>query len=193
MFKLPIAVLVITLFLACNISSATNTSDKVALDLALLPCKGTYALCYYAKCKLNDDGTADCGCVLFSKKDSYSFVNINHIYPIALREETLAKCPNGLASCLHNDAPICQAMQSHLMSTFNTGEPLFNFSGTQACGNGKYANCMTALCEEKVAFDGSPITCKCRVIEGDHTIAKTSHSNCELARGMVWSGVPISD
>lgn len=178
--------------IACGISSAAIPAPKVPEELALVPCKGTYALCYYAKCKLNDDGTADCGCVLFNEGDSYSFVNVNHIYPTALQEETLAKCPNGLASCLHNDAPICQAMQSTLMSTFNTGEPLFNFVGTLPCGKGKFANCMTALCKEKVAFDGSPITCKCRVREEDFTIAKTSNNSCKLPAGIVWSGVPIS-
>lgn len=192
MFKLPISIITIILCIAkCSISFAALV-DKVPVDLAFVPCKGAYALCYYAKCKLNTDGTADCGCILFNEADGYSFVNVNHIYPAELQAETLAACPNGMASCLHGEAPICHTMQSKLMSTFNTGEPLFKFAGAHACGKGKFANCMTALCEKKVAFDGSPITCKCRVRDGDFAIAKTSNSDCKLPVGMVWSGVPVS-
>lgn len=192
MLKLLTVIITITLcMIKCNISFAHIPTSQVPLDLALVPCNGTYALCYYAKCKLNTDGTADCGCVLFNEKDSYSFVNVNHIYPQSLQDATLEKCPNGLASCLHNEAPICQTMQTKLMSTFNTGEPLFKFAGSYTCSKGKFANCMTAVCEEKMAFDGSPITCKCRIHEENFTIAKTNNSSCELPVGIVWSGVPI--
>jgi len=178
------------LLLAVSVAAFAIEETKIPLPFAFVPCKGTYVLCYYAKCKLNNDGTASCGCRLFNDKNSFSLIEINNIFPESLKKETLDKCPNGLASCPSGDAPICQTMQNSLMSTFSSGDPVYHYEGAMACGTGKYANCMTALCEDKVAFDGSPITCTCRVRESEFEIAKTKNNDCKLPSGMVWSGNP---
>lgn len=176
------------LLLISFLALCLNSYASVPLNLALVPCKGTYALCYYAKCKLNADGTASCGCHKFDDKNTYSFVDVNHIYPPELQEDTLKQCPYGLASCPNFDAPICQKLQGELLSTFNVGTPIFHFVGTKQCGMGKFADCMTAKCEQKTAFDGSPITCTCRVVEAEYDIAKTDDATCKLENGLIWSG-----
>lgn len=169
--------------------AAENTT--VPTELKFVPCKGAYVLCYYAKCKLNDNGTASCGCVLFNDEENYSFVNVNDIYSKSLKQETLAKCPNGLASCPSGEAPICQTMQTTLMSTFSLGNPVFHFDGIKICAKGKFANCMTSHCEQKTSFDGSPITCTCKIEDDEFSIAKTNDNDCSTTKGLIWSGVPI--
>lgn len=186
-YFLVCAVVFLIVFLYLN---TQEPFQEVPEDLAFVQCDGKYALCYYAKCKMNADGTADCGCHEF---DGISLVDVNNIVPKSLRAETQKACPNGLASCPKaNIAPICNKINSRLTSTFNTGAPMFEFEGSQECTNGQYANCMTADCERKTAFDGSPITCRCRVESANnYTIAKNPGIGCKnLPKGMVWSGVP---
>ncbi len=79
-------------------------------------------------------------------------------------------------------------MKEELLSTFNVGEPTFQFNGTLQCGRGKFANCMTAKCTKETAFDGSPITCMCRVEEDEFSIAKAGDATCQLPQNLLWSG-----
>ncbi len=165
---------------------------SVPQNMVFVPCEGDYALCYYAKCKLNGDGTADCGCQDFNGP---SFVDVDNIIPPDVKEATKRSCPYGLVSCPYmNKAPVCEYVNSHLghpdglISTFSSGAPKFIFEGTQSCPANPYANCMTAQCKREIAWDGSPVTCRCPVGYDKHTIAKGVGS-CQQ-EDSIWSGVP---
>ena len=163
---------------------------SVPQNMVFVPCKGDYALCYYAKCKLNEDGTSDCGCQEFS---GTSFVDVNNIIPPDVKEAVRISCPYGLISCPRiNESPVCDYVNQNnpygLISTFNSGNPKFKFEGTWPCPVGAYANCMTAQCKKETAWDGSPITCRCPVQYGKHTIAK-GVGTCQQSDS-IWSGVP---
>ena len=174
-----------------NIDDFTMTAITMApipQNMVFVPCEGEYALCYYAKCKLRSDGSAECGCEEF---DDISFVDVTSIIPDDVREETKEKCPYGLTSCpCINQAPVCDYVNSELTSTFSLGAPLFDFSGTKLCPAGKYANCMTAHCTRETAWDGSSVTCVCPVEDAVHTIANGANS-CDLGENIIWSGVPV--
>ena len=172
-----------------NKSNFPATSTSIPQNMVFVPCKGEYALCYYAKCRLNDNGTAECGCREFK---GTSFVDVTQIIPPDVKEETKKECPYGLTSCPKiNEAPVCDYVNTNLTSTFSLGEPIFDFSGTQTCPSGKYANCMTAQCTRKEAWDGSPISCVCQVENSKHTIAH-GVGPCNLDKDIIWSGVPIT-
>ncbi len=175
-----------------NFGSGDIGMTSVPQNMVFVPCEGDYALCYYAKCKLNGDGTADCGCQEFN---GTSFVDVNNIIPSDIREDTKRSCPYGLVSCPYmNEAPVCSYVNSSspygLTSTFSSGAPKFTFEGTQSCPAGPYANCMTAQCKRKTAWDGSPVTCRCPVGYDKHTIAK-GVGDCQQ-KDSIWSGVPDS-
>ena len=177
-----------------NFGSGDTGLASVPQNMVFVPCEGDYALCYYAKCKLNGDGTADCGCQEFNGP---SFVDVNNIIPPDVKEATKRSCPYGLISCPHmNEAPVCDYVNrsdysdqpAGLISTFSSGAPKFIFEGTQSCPADPYANCMTAQCKRETAWDGSPVTCRCPVGYDKHTIAKGVGS-CQREDG-IWSGVP---
>ncbi len=181
-----------------NFGPGDKGLDSVPQNMVFVPCEGDYALCYYAKCKLNGDGTAECGCQEFNGP---SFVDVNNIIPPHVKDATKRSCPYGLVSCPYmNEAPVCDYVNrskhsgssnyqpSELVSTFNTGAPKFIFEGTQSCPAGPYANCMTAQCKREIAWDGSPVTCRCPVGYDKHTIANGVGS-CQQEDG-IWSAVP---
>lgn len=191
---LIIIVAIVIIFIAVaygtsvNKSNSSTTSSSIPQNMVFVPCKGEYALCYYAKCKLNNNGTAECGCREFK---GTSFVDVTQIIPPDIKEETKKKCPYGLTSCPNkNEAPVCDYVNTDLTSTFSLGEPIFEFSGTQTCPSGKYANCMTAQCTRDEAWDGSPVSCICQVEKDEHTIAN-GVGPCTLGEDIIWSGVPI--
>ena len=174
--------------------------------LGMLKCEMPYALCYYAKCKPIPSTTeAECGCAGFPDGGT-SFVYIEAIRNTAAKEETFKQCPAGIASCdgdsPETTAPICKRIAEHtlypdqkpdLISTFSTGAPKFKYQGVKGCGKGLYADCMTAPCFNRKAWDGSPVTCKCSVLCAEYTIAEATPSpNCELPEGNLWSGSPAS-
>ncbi len=193
MINLTIILIIIVIVIAVILIRNTENFEpkdvglaSVPQNMVFVPCEGDYALCYYAKCKLNDDGTADCGCQEFNGP---SFVDVDNIIPSDVKEANKRSCPYGLVSCPHmNEAPVCDYVNSGLTSTFSSGAPKFTFEGTQTCPSGPYANCMTAQCKRETAWDGSPVTCRCPVGYDKHTIAKGVGS-CQQ-EDSIWSGVP---
>ncbi len=172
--------------------------------LGMLKCEVPYALCYYAKCKaIPGTAKAECGCAGFPDGGT-SFVYLEAVKDAAAKKLTFEKCPAGLASCdgdsPETTAPICKQIAEHalypeqkpdLISTFSTGTPKFEYHGVKRCGLGLYADCMTAPCFIRKAWDGSPVTCECSVLCGEYTIAQATPSpSCELTEGNLWSGAP---
>ena len=207
MFNLTVILIIIVIIIAVLLIRSTESFgpgrtcealDSIPQNMVFVPCEGDYALCYYAKCKLNADGTADCGCQEFN---GTSFVDVNNIIPPDVKEATKGSCPYGLVSCPYmNEAPVCDYVNQNtgLISTFSSGDPTYEalssqgrkfiFEGVRSCPAGPYANCMTAQCKREVAFDGSPVTCRCPVGYDKHTIAKGVGS-CQQ-EDSIWSGVP---
>ncbi len=138
------------------------------------------------------DSLAECGCLASddlgpqgngtTSTRPTSFVDPDFIMSLPLYQEfqdnclvnsTSARCPG------MNQAGICAAISTNsvyrgdydLVSTFVPSPEYGGFS--QQCNvtsGGRYAQCMTAACFKKTAFDGSPVTCYCPIYEGESFI-----------------------
>ncbi|KAI9003390.1 hypothetical protein DFJ74DRAFT_694724 [Hyaloraphidium curvatum] len=162
-----------------------NKTSPLLNDWAL--CRGPYALCSAANCTLNFAGRekspvlmAECGCVLPNATNllpSRSYVNPIYILDERLKKEYRTQCPNYGASpgCrLPNVTKVCREINQRkiyggvydFISTYQVSSQSGGFNqrceappGVQAM----YAQCMTAGCIRKRAFDGSPVSCYCPV------------------------------
>lgn len=157
-------------------SSLCNPFPSAA-DLGLWPgCRGPYALCAFANCSILPDTEpplAACGC--YVPKKPVWFVTPRQLKSKQWYDATSTKCFQGDAfnnnntGCLKtNSAPVCKAIIRNkiynqdydLISTFTPTVHL----GRQSCiGPGLMAECMSAACYNKTAWDGSPVTCYCPV------------------------------
>ncbi|PSC71772.1 T9SS C-terminal target domain-containing [Micractinium conductrix] len=148
-----------------------------------LRCEGRYALCSMANCTMDFPGAkaskiplAACGCIIATASNGLganSQVDPTYILSKPLADTTERKCPDGAASrgCRRpNCSPICRAITDNTIyggeydyvSTFKNSPSLGGFN--KLCIKpGVFAQCMTAACYNKPAFDGSPITCYCPV------------------------------
>ncbi|KAI8463179.1 MAG: hypothetical protein J3K34DRAFT_444932 [Monoraphidium minutum] len=186
-------------------------------------CKGPYVLCSVAFCRiLPESGNAmiplqaECGCLLpvrSGKARGISLVTPNIIKDKEWYDKTVEKCFGGgdpstaNNTCTKtNSAPVCKAINKRkmydgtwpLISTFTAYED----QGVQVCtgkqdGTSITADCMTAACYKKTAFDGSPFTCYCPVYTVNPNVTyalgyprsdNPNGINCTQAAGFVISG-----
>lgn len=170
--------------------------------LQFVPCTSRFALCYFAKCKDNGDGTASCGCY---EGEGANLVAVNDVWKACPKLETISACPEGVASCTKpNEAPFCEYMKhpkkiyprADLISDFfYTAHGSPDYSGTYPCTDpGRYANCMTAPCKrEPFELDETTynVTCTCPIRVGKYGIAATTpQGSCELPENLLWSAAP---
>ncbi|PSC77061.1 ABC transporter ATP-binding [Micractinium conductrix] len=153
-------------------------------------CRGPFVLCSVAYCRIiPKSGTkavprqAECGCLTPLRNrgvNGISYVTPNIIKSKSVYDATVARCFGGQAPSTANNtctavnsAPVCKSINRGrmyggkwpLISTF----ALYANQGVQMCtGNGAgtsiTADCMTAACYKKRAFDGSPYTCYCPIV-----------------------------
>lgn len=154
-------------------------------------CDGPFVLCSVANCSIiASSGTptvplqAECGClapVRDAGASGQSLVTPNIIKSKSVADATIDACFNGVDptepgavnTCTEiNSAPVCKAINAGtmyggvwpLISTFT----LYGDQGVQMCtgaadGSSIVADCMTAACYRKRAFDGSRYVCYCPV------------------------------
>lgn len=153
-------------------------------------CRGPFVLCSVAYCRiLPRSGTkavprqAQCGCLTPPRNrgvTGLSYVTPNIIKEKSVYDATVARCFGGKdpatanSTCTTiNSAPACKAINRGrmyggkwpLISTF----AIYANQGVQPCtgkddGTSITADCMTAVCYKKRAFDGSPYTCYCPIV-----------------------------
>ena len=122
---------------------------------------------------------AECGCLKptsLNNLPATSQVDPPYILDAAVAAAQTQQCPNNAVgpNCSGvNSTPVCQAINSNniyggaydRISTY-TPTPIGGFD--QLCTaplgvEGLYAQCMTAACYDRPAFDGAPVTCYCPV------------------------------
>jgi len=115
---------------------------------------------------------------LGSSGEPISLVDPNYIMSLPLFKQFQKNCQINSTStgCPGIDSTgVCKAIASNkiyggqydLVSTFAVTPVLGGFSRT--CEKGQYAQCMTAACYQREAFDGSPVTCYCPIYETSGT------------------------
>ncbi|KAG2485518.1 hypothetical protein HYH03_015790 [Edaphochlamys debaryana] len=152
-------------------------------------CLGPYVLCAVANCSIRADTgnkkyplQAECGCLTPESNGlpyGASLVTPNIIKREKAYKATLQECfgndplANGTCTAV-NSMPACKAINNYnlypggdwpLISTYR---PWSN-EGAQECvgkadNSSIMAECMTAACYKKTAWDGSPYTCFCPVV-----------------------------
>jgi len=166
-------------------------------------CGGEYALCSLANCTMefkNKDTSdlgpqlAECGCITANEADGLgksNFVDPTYIMSMPLYQATNDQCLINSTStgCPGlNQSPVCKGIVSNtiydgqydLTSTYTLSPRVGGFQLT-CPGPGIYAQCMTAACYKRRAFDGSPVTCYCPVYQ----------TNSSYVVGGPWSDQPI--
>jgi len=150
-------------------------------------CFGPYALCYYANCTPNDQGTADCPCFDWF---GTSYVLINSILNLDDYEATKSFCDANPGACsIPNSAPVCASINTGQfldgatrISTFSTYRAAVEPIGSTDCSAdpGLYAGCMTAPCfgQPVVDPDGKTATlsCDCPTFDGPYQYGKSGYS-----------------
>ena len=155
-------------------------------------CFGPYALCYYANCTPNADGTvADCPCF-----DWYgtSYVLIDSILNADDYQATRTFCDANPHACLTpNEAPVCASINSAQfmqgatrISTFSTYRAAIEPIGSTDCTShpGLYSGCMTSPCFGEPVIDPSngtaTLSCDCPTFDGPYQYGK-SGASCDDA------------
>jgi len=168
-------------------------------------CFGPYALCYYANCTPNADGTADCPCY-----DTYgtNFVLINAILNLDAYQETKSFCDATPGACqVPNAAPVCDYINSgtfmsgaNRFSTFSLYRASVEPIGSTSCTSqpGLYAGCMTAPCFGQAMPDPgnhtATLNCDCPTFNGPYQLGQSglSCNDAPLAYSAAYNanGVP---
>lgn len=176
-----------------------DTVEKVE---NLVPCTGTYALCFHSgseplPCEIDRSGRfADCTCTV---QREINFVLISAILNYKVYLDTIAKCGVDGSGCTKPDeAPVCEAIRKRklirgadVISTFS-GKLRSQFedlpaSGSDAateptiCPKGPYAGCMTAPCERTSSDEA---VCTCPVFYGPFQLTGEG-VECTLDDGLV--------
>ena len=185
-------------------------------------CQGPSAICSFANCTLDYPGkkTSDlgqelaaCGCVDPNPgKETNTTLGTNYVDPSFILSKALytdfqKNCPNGAQSAgcsAPNSTNVCKAIVSNtiyggqydVVSTFSLTPELGTFDRyCPGIPNGQYVNCMTAACERKVAFDGSPLTCYCPIYKSSEPFIIGAPNNesqppCVPKYPFILSGAP---
>ncbi len=143
-----------------------------------LPCSGPYALCAFANCSTlpgTDPPLTECGC--YEPVKPVWYVTPRQLKSQALYNLTSEECFDGDAmnnvntGCNETDsAPVCEAIVDNIIYDGNyelisTFTPTEHLGQTKCTGPGLMAECMSAACYRKEAFDGSPVTCYCLLVD----------------------------
>ncbi|KAI8471152.1 MAG: hypothetical protein J3K34DRAFT_418235 [Monoraphidium minutum] len=151
-------------------------------------CEKKFALCTFANCtvafpfkSLSGVPLAECGCIesgVGNNLTDSSLVDTTFILDKKLLDATNKQCPNGTESakgkCAKaNGTPFCKAVEKNkiyggeydLISLYASSPGLGGLSKLCAAEPGVafHAECMTAACYRRRAFDGSPVSCYCPV------------------------------
>jgi hypothetical protein len=171
-------------------------ADVITDPVDFLPCFGPYALCYYANCPTNPDGTVSaCECFEWFGPN---FVLVNGILNADSWQATDAQCTADPASCQQrNGSPVCKDINrgdfysnATRVSTFGFYRAAVEPIGEKDCTQmpGPYAGCMTAPCAGPVMSnpDGTvTIECECPVYDGPYQVGQ-SDVQCDTSP-TVWS------
>ncbi|KAL4440240.1 hypothetical protein ABPG75_003241 [Micractinium tetrahymenae] len=154
-------------------------------------CSGNYALCSSANCTIKFVGQAsstillaECGCIIPTAANG---LGNNSLTP----------------GCGYlNATPICKAIadntiyggQYDYISTFTASPDVggFNKLCVRPGQGGLFAQCMTAACYKKTAFDGSPVACYCPVYRANAYLVGSPNgdpASCKPNLPYVLSGV----
>jgi len=208
-----------------NIPTISTYTNWPALNKTSPPqsdwprCTGKYALCSSANCTMDFPGNnasgillAACGCII--PNGINGLTNNSLVDPAYILDQKVCKaeqdqCPDYTQSTGcggPNATPVCKAIGNNtiyngtydFISTFSSSSQVGGFN--KVCIppgelEGAYAQCMTAACFLKPAFDGSPVTCYCPVYKSTRYLVGSPINvtdSCPPQLPYVLSGVDAS-
>ncbi len=175
-------------------------ADVNTASTEFLPCFGPYALCFYANCTTQDDGTSICPCFEWY---GTNYVLITGILNADSYQSTISACGSTGANCqTPNTAPVCADINNgtylsgaKVISTFalyrSAQEPLGSTDCSSQPDRSPYAGCMTSPCFGPTMPGPDPhtvsINCDCPLYDGPYQIGlNLDPSACDDAP-MAWS------